>query len=398
LSMQIWKFLSGCVTIQIEGLCLEGFLNKIRKFCRIYRVLRLRHTQMRICVKARYAERIFREAQEYRLDCSIVGRDRQIRFAEIFFRRWWILLSVTTVLIVVAWSCGFCRKIEITGNKRISEFAICELLEDHGISDGIRKRDIDLDYVEKLLYTEYPLAYAEVRFDGTALCIILQEGEEPPEITAENPCTVVSEKRGVIREISVGEGMAAVQRGEIVAEGSELILGAYRKKDMDFLVHARGKVIAQVEYFGTAEISRKNGLVRTGRIAEIKELSVGGMKICLRGNNPFELYEQEIIEKYYLPENMPAFIEIIDSVCYECERGISREMRETAAIQLREKAYFDALKQVPGDAKVVDFTSVISENNGKLKATATVTVYEDIGRNVPASFADIENTEETGET
>ena len=50
------------------------------------------------------------------------------------------------------------------------------------------------------------------------------------------------------------------------------------------------------------------------------------------------------------------------------------------------------------DAEIIDFFSVISEQNGKLFATATVTVNEDIGVNIPVNQNDIKKTSETGDT
>lgn len=395
----MWKFLIGCVTIQIEGLCPEIFLSEIRGKYRIREIRRLRPTQMILKIPARKAEKILAAAEKRNLKWSIVGKDRQIRFAEMLTERWWIPGLVMVIMAAALWISGECLSIEIVGNETISEFALCDLLEEHGISPGMRKRKIDLLAVKNLLYGEYPaLAYAEVRFDGTALCLILQEGKEIPGLLSAEPCNIVAEKRGVILSVTTGEGMAGVSPGELVEEGAPLILGAYVKKEKPFLVHARGKVLAQVDYFGRAELSLGAGLVPTGRTAEARYLLMGRMKIPLEGNNPFEYYEEEITAEAVISENMPAFLKLVKITYHECEKGVSEERRQAAEIRLREEAYYKALSQVPEDAQVKDFYSVIGESGGKLTATATVTVTEEIGREAPASPVEIPITEETGDT
>lgn len=393
--MGIWKFLFGCVTIQIEGLYLEAFLNELHKKYRIHRIARLRHTCIRLTVAARHARKICTAAERRNLHCDIVGKDRQIRFAEMLLKRWWIPAALLLLLACMIGISQYCLSVKILGNEKISEFALCEMLEENGIYTGIKKKRIDLLSVKNLLYQKYPeLAYAEARFDGTALVLILQEGNEIPEILSREPCTIVAEKRGVILSVTVGEGSVAVQQGEIVSEGTPLILGKYQKKEMDFLVHARGKVLAQVDYFGSAELSLSSGLVRTGKKQTACFLQIGSMQIPLSGKNPYALYEEETRTEIVLLENMPAFLKILETTYYECERGVSEESRRTAEIRLREQAYYAALCRVPEDAQILDFYSVITEQGGKLRATATVTVCEDIGREIPL----LQNTEETGES
>jgi len=394
----MWKFLIGYVTITLEGLYLEVFLNDIRKKYRIKAIKRLQYTVMRMTVPARFAKEIAAEAEKRSIRCAVVHQSRAARFSETLFKRWWIVLCAVAVTAAAVWISGYCFRIEFIGNERLSDFDLGALLEENGITVGVRKRDIDVLQVKNLLYREYHfLSFAEVRFEGTTLSILLEEGGEVPELLPHEPCSVAAEKRGAVLSVTVGEGMAAAECGDIVEAGDILISGAYRKKEKDFLVHARGSVIAQVDYIGSAELSMANGLVRTGRTASVRHLGIGRLRISLQGNNPFEQYEYESSVQYTIPENMPAFLRIIETTYFECEHGISDDTRLAAEVQLREQAYYDALGQIPQDAEILDFYSVITEQNGKLSATATVTVKEDIGMNVPASLDDIENTEDTGD-
>lgn len=149
--------------------------------------------------------------------------------------------------------------------------------------------------------------------------------------------------------------------------------------------------MAQVEYFADAEISLKTGLVRTGNSAKVRYLCIGNMKIPLSGENPYELFEEELLTERIVPENMSAYLRIEDVIYYECKRGVTDELRAAAEIALREEAYYAALKQLPEDAQILDFYSVISEEKNTLYAVATVTVLEEIGREIPA---ELENRED----
>ena len=354
---------------------------------------------MILTFSARNANKILSAAEKRGLRWNIIGKDRHVRFAECIAKRWWVIPSLCALLSMFLWLSGYCFSVEFLGNESLSEFVLSELLEENGYTVGMRKRQMDLLALENLLYKEYPrLAYVEARFDGTAMKLILQEGKRIPQILSLEPCTVVAEKRGVILSVTVGEGMANVEPGDIVEAGQPLILGVYQKKDLNFLVHARGKVLAQVDYFGSAEVSVREGLIPTGNTATARFLSMGRMKIPLGGKNPYELYEEKTRTVEILSENMPAYLKILETTYYECERGISEEMRETAEIRLREQAYFAALKQLPNDAEIMDFRSVITEQGGILRAVSTVTACEDIGTEVPTGPIEIENTEETGES
>ena len=394
----MWKFLFGYVTITLEGLYLEIFLDEIRKKYRIRSVKRQQYCVMEITVGARYAGEVISAAEKRSIRCTKTCFDPAARISAALIKRWWILTAAALLTAAAVWISGYCLKIEFIGNEALSDFALGSLLEENGIGEGMRKREIDVLAIKNLLYREYhTLSFAEVRFRGTTLLVMIDEGGEIPGILPQDPCSVAAEKRGVILEMTVGEGMAAAEVGDVVSAGDVLIKGAYRKKEKDFLVHARGKVIAQVDYIGNAEISLADGLVRTGKTSEERFLELGRLKISLYGENPFELFEEESVTEYTIPGNMPAFLRITQTTYHECERGISEQTLKAAETQLREKAYFAALAQVPEDAEIIDFYSVITKHGGKLRAVATVTVKEDIGENIPAVSDITENTEETGE-
>ena len=152
----LWKFLIGCVTIQIEGLCPEVFLNEIRGKYRLRKIRRIRPTQMMLQIPARKAEKILGLAEKRNLKWSIVEKDRQICFAELLADRWWIPLMTMVIIAIALWISGQCLAVEITGNETLSEFALCELLEKNGVAPRMPKRQIDLSAVKNLLYRNYP--------------------------------------------------------------------------------------------------------------------------------------------------------------------------------------------------------------------------------------------------
>ncbi len=394
----MWKFLIGYVTITLEGMYLEVFLNEICRKYRIRSVKRPSYTVVRLTVSARHGKAILDAAERHGIKCLQITEDAPARASAGIFRKWWMSIAAAVILVCAVWISGYCFRIDFIGNEALSEFELGALLEENGITAGMRKDRIDLLGIKNLLYRKYPsLAYTEAYFDGTALTILLQEGNAIPELTDTDPCSVAAEKRGVLLSLAVGEGLAAAEPGDIVEAGQLLIRGAYSKKEHDFLVHARGRAVAQVDYIGRSEISLASGLVRTGKTANVRHLAIGRMKIPLAGNNPFELFETEIVTDFTVPENMPAFLRIVETTYHECERGISQETRASAEAEIREKAYYSALSQLPEDAEIIDFYSVITEQNGRLSATATVTVKEDIGTEIPTGPEDIQKTEETGD-
>ena len=76
---------------------------------------------------------ILNAAEKKGLKSTITKSSFLIRLTDILCRRWWIpILSVSAVVLMILLS-GECREISIIGNETLSEFTVCEFLEENGI-------------------------------------------------------------------------------------------------------------------------------------------------------------------------------------------------------------------------------------------------------------------------
>lgn len=387
--MFVWKLL-GYAEIAFTGLRLSTLLNRIaEKGIALRKVQRASYTRMTAIVPGYALRSAARDAQELCVQMEVLRTGGLVRAVAFFRRRWWLAAGLLLALIFVCILSSFCIMIEINGLQTINEFAVYDVLTEYGAGRFVPKSEIDLENMELALRTRFDkISYANAWFDGVKLVVQIDEGQLPPALLDDTPVSIAAEKSGVIVSITVGEGMAMVTPGQVVRAGDVLISGAYLKKDLPFLVAARGKIEAQVDYMGTATATfSAHGQQETGRQAEARYMRVGTQWVLLEGGNPFEQATAEWTTTARLGENMPLCVEILRAVYKEVEPAPSKEAEQAAQIAATEQAYFYALSSIPEDARIVDFHSYAQMDGQSVTVTATVTTQEEIG--VPQTVAEL---------
>ena len=121
----------------------------------------------------------------------------------------------------------FIWDIRIEGNYTYTEDLIMDALKDNNISQGMMKKDVKCDEIEKMLRTEFEeITWASVSVSGTQMFVSIQENTEGKiEETLTSPCDLVAEKEGIILEIITRKGTPQVSVGSICKEGDILVSG-----------------------------------------------------------------------------------------------------------------------------------------------------------------------------
>lgn len=128
------------------------------------------------------------------------------------------------------------------------ERGIYDIAREYGIEVGAKKSDLDIRQINlDILKKHDELVYFNVNFYGCHAEIVVKKRGNNIEIIDEHtPCDIVSDKDGIVEQILVKEGTAAVTENQTVLAGDTLILGEvaydFGEEKLYHDVHALGSV------------------------------------------------------------------------------------------------------------------------------------------------------------
>ncbi len=233
--------------------------------------------------------------------------------------RYGILLGVVLFAFVVWQSLGVVWSVEVTGNRRLSEEKIVEMLSDYGFGVGSRFSGVDFDILQNdFLLTTDEIAWIAVNMEGTVAKVEVRETENNLGKTEKGSraANVVAAEDGQILEVRRIGGRAVVQRGDIVRKGDLLISGilTIREEGLRY-EYGGGEVFAQVNRVISVEIPCERIVkVLTGREIREKSIRFFDKEIKLFGNSGIVYTNYDTIEmnrQLFLPGGvfLPLWIE-----------------------------------------------------------------------------------------
>ncbi len=160
--------------------------------------------------------------------------------------------AVIGAVIFFAWlfySSHIVWDIRIEGNSKTSDSEIISLLDELGFGIGTNFSKVDFnDLHAKYSAAQHDIAWLSVYMNGTVAEIQVRElwKDEREKHGKNTYANVVADCDGVVKEINVFEGQAAVKRGDTVRCGQVLISGVVEKKDGGYRCeYAAGEVICE---------------------------------------------------------------------------------------------------------------------------------------------------------
>ena len=164
-------------------------------------------------------------------------------------RRYGLLAAILTVMALFFLTRGLVWDVRVSGNSTLTEQAVVDTLGEHGLSVGSRWRRIDKNIIETTLLSEHPeIAWLSVNRRGTVAYVELIESENvgKEEEIAPLYSNIVAKCDGVVEEITVKCGEAAVKVGDVVKAGDILISGVVESQNGVGFCRAEGTVRASV--------------------------------------------------------------------------------------------------------------------------------------------------------
>jgi len=289
--------------------------------------------------------------------------------------------------------------VEVSGQTTVATGRIMDIAAGHGLKPGASRRDIDLASVEKEMLLAVPeLAWVGVSINGTRALIEVVE-KTLPRVEDKSPAHVVAAKDGIVTEVIVIAGQAAVKKGDTVKRGDLLIKGfadvpppAPGQVPIITLptqfVRAAGIVKARVWYesYGEAGLTQEV-LHRTGRQAVAVTLRIGGHELVLKPApaQQFSRFEAETVHKK-LPggRNSVLTVESTINIFHELVAETHDISAEQARDLARGKALAAVQDRIPEGAQVLtrEVVALPPAEPRLVRVKAMVETIEDIGSTV----------------
>ncbi len=247
------------------------------------------------------AGRLLRMAEKYKQDVKILRVGGIARVRQVFRQRLAMVLSLAVLLSALAILSGRAWLVEVrlTGAEPEN---LERAMRASGVRVGMNLTGLDAyDLSQRLLSEAGDLAYVGVHVSGVRLLINAVGESQPPalyDLDAARDLRAVQD--GVVEEVTVLYGVAAVKPGDTVRRGQTLIRGEERITDeLTRGVCALGSVVARVWVSGEASASLNQiEQVPTGNERTESALVCPVFRLPLIGAAPYAL---EKTEETFLP-------------------------------------------------------------------------------------------------
>lgn len=385
--IRLWNYLRGYVTIRVEGLTLERFLNlAATRDIYLWDIKRMDYTLLQMKVSIEGFKALKDVVKRAGCKAEIIDKNGvpfllyRLKHRKMLGFGFFVFFAVIVFLFSLIWH------IDIIGNKGIKTEEIIQALEEENIKEGIIKYKVDKDYTKDFLLDEFEyLSFVSVEIKGTRLVVEVKEQDLPPEsIDIDTPCNIVATKKGVIIKTIARNGNSIVRKGDVVEEGEVLITGVISDEDpnvKDIFVHAEGEVLARTVYTHSMEKPIvKTIKEETGNLYEIYELKLGKRGILFSKDDiPFKNYIEDIREVKLFDNKFDLPIKIL---VHEYKEVVAREMEQNIDFLKKEihiLAIEEINKQLAKDIEIESKDVKYTVDEDMLSIHIIVEAVEDIG-------------------
>lgn len=308
-----------------------------------------------------------------------------------------LVAGAITCFIALQVLASYIWVVDIIGVKTLKPDRVRSIAIECGLMPAIRKESVNTKELEKKIMLKLPeAAWVGVSFHGTRAVVEIVEKTVPnPE--DKRPAHIVAGKNGLVEEIIVVAGQAAVKKGDTIKKGDLLIKGFIPENPPPAsgaaslitippkLIRANGIIRAHVWYesYGEAELVLVHR-VRTGQKQMSAQLQMGGqeLKVNETGKPFFGEYDTEVIHKK-MPgwRNSGLVVESTITIYHEIEVQYESISPDAARDKAKNKALEAVQAQIPENAEMLSRTVEVIKTNetGIVRVKANVETIEDIG-------------------
>lgn len=376
---KITNYLKGCISILIEGLFPERFINLCTKNkLNLWNIRRKSKTAITADIAINDFKKIRKITKNSRCKVRILKK-YGIRFFIYRHRKRKALVIGFAVFFAVLWFLTqFIWIIDITGNKKIEDKVILEYAAKAGLRTGMPAMAVDSGSIQNYIMTNMDdISFVAVNRVGTTVNIDIREREEKREHFDKNtPSNIIATESGVIESILVQSGTAAVKKGDVIYKGQLLVSGASDNKYLGIKYsNSDAEIKARVWHEKTVELPHYiEEKVITGNVKAKRKIKIFDFSINLYIKNKI-LFEKYDILSYtnYISLGGGKILPIgIETDSYEEYKVKRTKLTEEQTKELLLNEFNELYK----DSEIISRTFETKDN----KMTVTFECIEDIGQ------------------
>ena len=308
--------------------------------------------------------------------------------------RWGLIIGACVSIAIFLLSQSVIWRIDVVGNKRLTQQEIIETLSQHGMSVGDFIRDLNADSIEqRIMIDNDDIAWMSINLRGTVARVEVREVIDT-EIKEEKraPANLISLFDAQIVLLEVYSGFPCIKEGDFVRAGELLVSGIYESEKAPIRYsRASGSVFGRVSKTFEIEIPLIQAKkVPTGEKITKKTLNFFGKSINFFINYRNLPTTYDIINYVYVLNpfslgELPISLSVNEYHGYEM---IETEISEEEAI---EQAYEELRKRIDEElpeAQILKKTLQGEIVDGKYVLKCTVTAICNIAKQVEFEVLD----------
>lgn len=383
----ILKHYKGYLSVRVEGLNLEKFLNmSVANGIEFWDVKRLSMTEMQM----KLSISSYRNIKKFlsRTGCQVyIERKNGFPFSILKVRRRVMLgIGFAVFIFLIFVLSSFIWSVNVTGAKTIGTNEVLKNLSELGVRAGAFKPGISVSQVENnMLIRMKSISWIKVKITGTRADVEIVERVIPPiVIPQDKPCNIVARCDGIIVKAVAGKGSVLVSPGDPVREGQVLVSGVLEKEGTETrYVHSIADVVARTWHDMESVVPLESSeWIRTGNEKIGIALIAGSKKITIRkANIGYKTYDKIIKDVKLINTKKFQFpLGFTIEQYYETNEKIIKLSPEEAKSKALNNVEKEIIDNISPDAKIINKKMDVSIKDEKAYAAESVETVEDIGQ------------------
>lgn len=299
---KIFKFIKGYVIIEVTGNNKERFVNMcLNNFLNIYDVVPVGDgLVMKTDRSSFYSMR--RLVRKSGVSVRIIGKCGAMHTLRLYHRRYGFFAAGAAVAVFLFLLPQYVLCVEIDGEYNADESEIREVLREHGVYPGAKKKNIDdlSEIKNAIVFGVDGINWAWLYDEGARMRLQIQESSPKPELQDKTvPTDIVAAYDGFVTSADVYRGERRVSAGTSVAAGDMLVSGKVAvfpagAEERYMYVHSAAKVVADTVRMESGEFSALETLrIKTGRARTLLTLHIFGKDIDLFRSVGYAEFDEE---------------------------------------------------------------------------------------------------------
>ncbi len=305
-----------------------------------------------------------------------------------------ILFGIVLFVTITFISSSLVWDIEVSGNNKLSDSYIQNILTDYGLKKGVFKRSVDLDNLhQEVLLDNGSIGWLRVNFRGTVAMVEVIEYEgNTNKSGADTGSNLVASRDALVLSIVTTEGVPAVTEGDTVRAG-ELLIGGICDSNLHGynLKRAEGSVIGEIYDDFVIKIPLEyTEKTYTGVSFSEKSIEFLGKNIKLSKNsgNFDDNYDIiKTVKRLELFDTVKLPIELYETTYNQFENK-SIELNREQASKLAETKLSEYLTEVSGLGDIVSISTESVSDGVSVGLHCRIYRTEDICKRVNLSYSD----------